>query len=574
MIYTWLCSSQEKIFFDQTAPAAAYEHATAMRNEPFSIQVAYRSDPSLQFARVSIRCDVIDRQAPVAAYDVKNVPVIHVTSLKPDVHNEGRGPGLYPDMLVPRHAAPTVAKTNEGKPHYYEVENRSLLNISCDSTKSVWFTFNEDGQPLEAGEYKLRFSVISLESGESLATHDFALTLLDALLPPSELIYTNWFHNDCLADMYGLELYSDEYFTVFERFVRNAARHGMTTLLLPAFTPPLDTMIGEVRKNAQLVGVKYNNGKYEFDMSLLDRYVTLAIEAGIELFEHTHMYSQWGATCAPAIYAEQDGELRRIFGWDTAADSEEYREFLRAYMEAFLKYTRCRGIDDKIVYHVSDEPHQYCEQSYAAAANYFHSLVGDRPVMDALSHVEYYKKGLVRLPVTSICNANDFEEAGAPQLLYYTGGYYKSSSLEKCTNRLITTKPYRTRVLGVQLYRYHALGFLHWGYNYYYDLLSKGVSDPKTDPCCFKQKPGASYLVYPGDGGVPYPSLREKLMGEAICDHRALMLLESLCGRQQTEELCDSFFGERVCDTTMPDSAEHMLAFREFINRQIAKHLG
>ncbi len=573
MIYSWLCSSQQKIFFDDTAPQREYSHASVMRNEPFSIQLAYRTDAETQFQLVSVRAEVLDKQAPIAAYEVKNVPVIHVTPAKPDVHNEARGPGLYPDMLVPRHAAPTVVKTKENKPHYYDAENRALLNASCDSTKSVWFTFNEDGAELEAGDYTLRLSVISLGNGEVQTSHDFTLTLIDALLPKSELIYTNWFHNDCLADIYDLELYSDEYFEVFEKFVRNAARHGMNTLLLPTFTPPLDTMVGEVRKNAQLVKVMLKNGHYEFDMSLLDRYITVSLDAGIELFEHTHMYSQWGATHAPAIYAEENGTERRIFGWDTKADSDEYREFLRAYMEAFLAYTQCRGIDDKIIYHVSDEPHAYCEESYASAANYFHSLVGDRPVMDALSHVEYYQKGLVRLPVASICYANDFAQANAPMLLYYTGGYYNSCKLENCTNRLITTKPYRTRILGAQLYRYHALGFLHWGYNYYYDLLSHGLSDPKVDPCCFKQKPGASYLVYPGEHREVYPSLREKLMCEAICDYRALMLLESLAGRESTEKLCDTFFGERMTDTTIPNSCEQMLSFREAINEEIAAHL-
>lgn len=573
MIYSWLCSSQQKVFFDSTAPLACYSHATALRNEPFSIQLAYRTDKETQFLLVSARAEVIGKQAPIAAYDVKNVPVIHVSSAKVDVHNEERGPGLYPDMLVPRHAAPTIVKTKENKPHYYDAENRELLNASCDSTKSVWFTFNEDGLPLEAGEYTLRLSITSLANGEEMAAHEFTLTLVDALLPKSDLIYTNWFHNDCLADIYDLELYSDEYFAVFEKFVKNAARHGMSTLLLPTFTPPLDTMVGEVRKNVQLVKVTRKDGAYTFDMSLLDRYITIALDAGIELFEHTHMYSQWGATCAPAIYAWVDGKERLLFGWHTKADSEEYREFLSAYMKAFLEYTACRGIDDKIVYHVSDEPHAYCEESYAAAANFFHSLVGDRPVMDALSHVEYYKKGLVRIPVASICYANDFWEAKAPMLLYYTGGYYGSSTLENCSNRLITTKPYRTRILGAHLYRYHALGFLHWGYNYYYDLLSHGLSDPKTDPCCFKQKPGASYLVYPGEHREPYPTLREKLMCEAINDYRALMLLESLAGREFTESLCDSFFGERMTDTTMPKDADNMLAFREKINAEIAARL-
>ena len=37
-----------------------------------------------------------------------------------------------------------------------------------------------------------------------------------------------------------------------------------------------------------------------------------------------------------------------------------------------------------------------------------------------------------------------------------------------------------TRVIGVQLYRYQALGFLHWAYNFYYDRLSYELRESKV----------------------------------------------------------------------------------------------
>ena len=62
-------------------------------------------------------------------------------------------------------------------------------------------------------------------------------------------------------------------------------------------------------------------------------------------------------------------------------------------------------------------------------------------------------------------------------------------------------------------------------------------------------------------------------MSEAINDYRALMLLESLAGRAFTESLCDTFFGERVTETTMPADAANMLAFRQAVNAEIAARI-
>ena len=61
------------------------------------------------------------------------------------------------------------------------------------------------------------------------------------------------------------------------------------------------------------------------------------------------LYTQWGAEHCPKIMATVDGEYRRIFGWDTAATGEDYRNFLAAFLpaltarlEACLLYTsRC-----------------------------------------------------------------------------------------------------------------------------------------------------------------------------------------------------------------------------------------
>jgi hypothetical protein len=63
-------------------------------------------------------------------------------------------------------------------------------------------------------------------------------------------------------------------------------------------------------------------------------------------------------------------------------------------------------------------------------------------------------------------------------------------------------------------------GFLHWGYNFYYDVLSQGIANPETDSCFYAgSNPGTSYFVYPTHNGCAQ-SIRQKVFYEGINDMR------------------------------------------------------
>lgn len=573
MFCSKIVSSQVRVF-----PEASIEELCesvsfrVFKNEPVSFQLAFKLTNKYDYMPISVGVYVDgEMKLPVSAYKVAYVPITRTSFNFSEVASEERGVGLYPDMLLPRPSMPVIVANTSGNIIYREKDVDDQLSALGDSAESVWFTVNEDGVSLEQGEYTLCVRVTSLLDGKLIEEKRVKLEINGLELPKNELIYTNWFYCDCLADIYGVELYSERFFEIFSDQVKNAARHSMNTLLLPAFTPPLDTPVGDERKNTALVGVKRENGRYSFDFTLLERYVKLALDAGIEYFEHIPMYTQWGAGHAPSIYAYENGELKRIFGWETDSSGEEYKAFLKSYIDALKCELERLGIGDKIIYHVSDEPNADTLESFGAVADYFYSLIGDAKCIDALSEIEYYKRGLVRTPVVSLDKAEDFMAEDAPMLLYYTCGYYAGGYLDKCSNRLITSKPYRTRIIGTQLYRYGALGFLHWGYNYYYDRMSVGLFDPALDPCGYKQMPGCSYLVYPARGGRACPSMREKYMCEAMTDHRKLTLLCKLTSRESVCKLCDSYFGERVTVTTIPSSASEMTDFAELLYDEILR---
>lgn len=566
-LFTWLVPSQKRIFHADM-PTPSIKRLTALRNEPISFSLAYRANAQKaangRVPDTPISVQVTSDTLPFSVYKVGCVPF--AASECEDADRGAIGP--CPDILIKKQAAPEIVHLpNERIAPYIERGERQLLNASCVATQSVYITANEQGEVIAAGEHEIQVRVVSLMTGEEIADHRLTVTLIDACLPENDLLYTNWVHYDCLSESHGIPLWSDAYFDLLGKYLTNAAMHGMNTLLTPAFTPALDTPVGTERMNVQLVRVILDDGGYRFDLSLLRRFIRVAKAAGIRCFEHCHLFSQWGAERAINIYGERNGACVRLFGWETPATDPEYAKFLTRYLSAFLGLAKEEGIEDDLLFHISDEPHAQHLESYANALRIIEKPLAGKRLGDALSDYDFYRHGLVKLPIVDMANAKDFDGKCDNMMLYYTGG----ESQPGMSNRLLTNAPQKIRILGLHLFRYKAKGFLHWGYNYNYGRMSLGLFDPAIDPCFYKNIPGVTYLVYPSANGSPMPSLREKQMCEAMNDYRALRLLESRIGYGAALRICEDVLGKEINYLTIPDSGDAMLALRERINQEIER---
>lgn len=167
-------------------------------------------------------------------------------------------------------------------------------------------------------------------------------------LPNQTLIHTQWFHCDCLATWYGVEVFSEDHWKIIERYVKTAADHGVNMILTPIFTPPLDTAVGGERPTVQLVDVEKNGSTYSFGFDKLKRWVDMCRSNGIEYFEFSHLFTQWEAKHAPKIVAKENGELKRIFGWDTDATAEEYKSFLDQFLPELVRFIEDNGLKGQL----------------------------------------------------------------------------------------------------------------------------------------------------------------------------------------------------------------------------------
>ncbi len=556
-------SSLHKMFPQEDPTEKAVSAFSALQNEPLSFQVAYKSvAPDALTTPFYLR---IESDLPVAVYEVGYVPVLQAGD--PGVSPEAYSAGLFADMLLPKKTNPRAGEKNFPTRKLFFEEDRIQLHAVADSWKALWLTVNENEKTVAAGEHVVRLKMISRQTGEVCGECAVTLNVIPAKLPRQKLYCTNWFHCDCLCDTYGVEMFSERFWEIFRSFVSVGAKHGMNLLLTPCFTPSLDTPVGHYRKKAQLVGVEVVDGAYRFDFSLLQRFMDESRACGIRYFEHSHLFTQWGAEAAPQVWGTVNGKEKRIFGWNTCAWGKAYTAFLNAYIPALLDFLKAQGMDKNFVFHVSDEPSARTEKTYRKSAKVVKDLFEGYICGDALSRYEFYADGTVKTPIAATDTIRDFVGKCPDLWVYYTGAL----CTEGYTNRRINHSSERNRMLGVHLYTHKIKGFLHWGYNYYYDVLSQGVFDPKTNPCgCGGAGAGTSFIVYPATNGTCIPSIRQKVFYEGINDMRALQRLEKLIGRKQTMDFVTQYYAP-VDFSVGAESEEKLLSFRAALNQKIAE---
>ena len=551
MLQSILTSSLEKGFVDQTpADFSPLSTVTMLKNQHLSCQLMLRVPADEKGMRVSVTLG--GSMAPYAtSYNVRHVPVLMAT-YGPDQTDDNylrTAPGLYPDVLEP--------------PHY-----RGDVRLTPGVLHSVYITLSPEGQ-LSAGNHNLSLTV-KTEQGEELATHTLTVRILNATLPEHGMILTQWFHCDCLASTYDTPVFSERHWEIMANFLRTAAEYGQNMILTPLFTPPLDTEVGGERLTVQLVDVTVReDGSYTFGYDKLDRWVDMCHACGMRYFEMSHLFTQWGAAHAPKIIAHVGGEEKRIFGWDTDAMGPEYEAFLKAFLPSLVEHLKELGIDKECKFHLSDEPHGGCLAQYQHAKDIVSEALEGYDIMDALSSFDFYRDGLVSLPIPASDHITPFLEADVKGLWTY----YCCVQGKGVSNRFISMPSCRTRALGMQCFKYDIAGFLHWGYNFYNNMYSVDRINPYLDNSGELQVPaGDAFVVYPAPDGTALPSLRLISFREGLEDLAAMKLCAQLCGKEAVVAAVEAVFGEIRFDRC-PTTAKQMLDVRGAVDELLAKAL-
>lgn len=455
-------------------------------------------------------------------------------------------PGMFPDLLL-------------------EEECRQLKAIP-GQWRALWFDI-EVKEEIEPGIYSVEIEIKDREQ-KVISREVYAIEVIGVKLPKQRLIHTEWFHADCLADYYRVPVFSPEHWQIINNFIHCAGKNGINMLLTPIFTPPLDTVEGGERTTVQLVDVKVDHNVYEFNFDKLQKWIEISKDNGIEYFEISHLFTQWGAKFTPKIMATVDGTYKRIFGWDVSATSDAYREFMSAFLPKLTEFLVKMGVDRHTFFHISDEPHSCHLESYRQAKEVVEEYLEGFKIIDALSSYDIYETGAVENPVVCNDQIEKFIDNGVKDLWTY----YCCAQYINVSNRFMAMPSARNRILGIQMYKYRIKGFLHWGYNFYntqgsvkkinpYIVTDAGEAFPSGDP----------FLVYPAADGTAIESIRLMVLSQALYDLRALQLLEDLTGREYVMKLVEEELQTPLTFTAYPKSEDYILDLRSKVNQEIKK---
>ena len=538
-----LLSSLEKIFFAKPTDLDEHTAGSMLKNEIYSFQLACWGFEDSYQQRLKCKIEIESELEPyIQIKQIGYVPSLFPAHLPDDEYYITKIPNLFPDPL------------------YTIVDGE--IELSSNQTRSLWITVEPRGE--KVGNYPIVLKIFD-EENNLLDEVCFTLKIIDAELPQVDFPNTGWFHGDCIAELHDVEILSDEYFDIVDKFVKEYVRLGHNMILTPIFTPPLDTAIGGERPTNQLVEVLIDNGNYSFGFANLKRWIDLCKKYEMRYFEISHLFTQWGAYHAPKIMAIVDGEYKKVFGWETDALSEEYKGFLHAFLPELIRFLQKEGIWQNCYFHVSDEPNVSHEEQYKAVKEILLSHIDDSKLIDALSDYSFYEKGIVTKPIVSTNSIHNFIQHGAKGIwAYYCTGHGTDVS-----NRYMAMPSYRNRILGYQLYKYDIKGFLHWGFNFWFTQFSADVINPYIETAAGGAFPsGDPFIVYPLDRrGEVVCSLRLYVFNEGMQDMRALRLLETLTNRQTVVDMLNDIEGFRK----YPKNSQYILQLREKINSKISE---
>ncbi len=437
------------------------------------------------------------------------VPLRYQTIQTPADWLETIAPGFVPDPLFP------IPSNGE-----------ILVKLSPGEFRGIWGEV-QIPRELEPGKYLITFVVYF--QGNIVEELRFVIEVLDMELRTDNFPVVNWLDYTSLALYYGLkkDTSESECLKVVKSYIRCLAEHGQTMFGFPGFQRFPEKNEAEFYH----VLIAKRGKQYEFDFTPLRKWIDLYKCCDTKYFEIPHLAGgiKDKEKKAPQIRGNIDGEQKLLWPADTFVFSEDYTDFIKAYIPAVVKELKLAGVFNDTYFHIADEPPTAILSEYQQFSGLLRSLEPNIKVMDALYSYQFYSSGAVDFPVTQLFDIPAFEKRGAVSWAYICN--YPRATYP---NRFLDYAIHRQRVLGFVFARYKIKGFLHWGANYWHD---KGPSVTSTDvlinPFYVNDSnywpefyAGDPFILYPGDD-FPIASLRLKVFKAALEDRRIIMTLLS-----------------------------------------------
>jgi len=379
----------------------------------------------------------------------------------------------------------------------------SKINISSDVTALRLEI--PIGRDEKTGEKKFE---IELTSGEKKSNLKFVVNVYKSIIPvvgKESFPFTNWFSFDNVAAYHNLEIWSEEYWEMLDKYAALMADSRQNIFRIPI----------------QHIFDSLAPLKYKLNVKRLERIVILFSAHGLYYIEGGQLGTRTKGEWASETFSVYSAE-------GPVASSREGHILIQNLCSQLMNVIVKNGWQDRWLQHIADEP----TESNATDFRIFSGIV------------RKYMPGIPLVEAVFDANLAGALDIWCPNLIRYNGNqefydqyrkqgddiwiYTALNPRNRLLNRLMDMERMRPMLIGWAVSLYNLDGYLHWGLNQWRfspENINQMAPFNQTVVPGVNLPPGDSHVAYPGPNG-PWSSTRLVAHRIGFEDYELLKMLK------------------------------------------------
>lgn len=386
------------------------------------------------------------------------------------------------------------------------LENNQLFNLEGQTSRPVWVTIDvPPGTP--AGTYEGTITISSrgnrkMELPLSLEVNDLSLPAPEAWAFHLDL----WQNPFAVARLHEVELWSPEHLDALTPYLEMLANAGQKCITASILHRPWGGQTYDPFQS-MIRWTHVGNNQWEYDYSIFDQWVQLAMDAGITQQINCYSMVPWGNQIR-----YYDNDSAKYVTVKANPGSEKYNALWEPFLIGFRDHLNQKGWLEKTTIAMDERGLEEMQNMITliksvapefriALAGKYHSEISDDIKDLCVFYVPELDKKLIRQRT----------EKG----LITT--FYTMCAPPEHPNNFTFSPPAEQALLGWYAAARGFNGYLRWAYNSW-------VKDPVKDSRFRTWPAGDTYQVYPG----PRSSIRFERLREGIQDYEKISALRSM----------------------------------------------
>lgn len=382
-------------------------------------------------------------------------------------------------------------------------------------------------QDRQAGIYE---TVLDVQMREGTYRCRLTVHVHDVAIPENTFYVTNWFSGEAICRFHNVGKGTPEYIDMLGKYAQ-----AMRRIHQNVFFMQLDEHCVISKK------------PYIFDFEYLTPEIECFFKSGMSLMELGVLLDRgFLENGMPDMYTDN---FKCAMAKDVAVDSEEGYAVTVAFVKSLAAYLKAHGWEDKVLFHIHDEPDIHYKdgaalearrRQYYMAASILRKYIPNVRIIEAVDSAAFYGGIDIWVPGTAGYEAKKEVFDRLTDLGETVWTYVCCGPQGQWLNRFLDFALIKGRLLFWGCAKNRISGFLHWGFNQFPDGMDPydGTSCPNHTGIGTNFPCGDSFIVYPGANG-PELGMRMEAARRGAEDAALWQLL-----REKNEVLCEKLLSE------------------------------